>query len=495
MRVFASRLRTLVIAVIPAAVACHGGGTEPVLTPGIRFVAGNNAADTVATALPQALTVEVHDQSGATATGAIVRFESVPVSTPSYPYYYGGYSNYGVEAFVSRLDQQGRGTFAADTTDDAGRARVLVTLGSKAGPARVVVSVPAYAFIDTAEFTVRPGNAAHITLKVRDTLAIVGNSYTIGATVADIYDNPRENDAVAYTSTSSVVSVDGAGTVKAMAPGRGKVLVRAGTYTDTAKVSVVPDGTLAVVTTNGATRYVATVKLDGSLLTPLTAISSTVLLPRWNPAGTRVAFYERDPGSNAGMYEVDMQKSRTSLVAVTDPPTQFFPRYSKDGQWVYFSGRNAAYGFSSWRAHLDGTGVEMLTDATSSYQWEPSPSPDGTRVVLVANGTLSTMLLSTRAITSLGVTGDVPEYSPDGTQIAFRTASGQLGIISADGGSVTAIPGSTPYDSYSAPSWSSDGKWIVIGGSYNAPDLVNVATHDVLPLTGMRSITQPAFKP
>jgi Tol biopolymer transport system component len=463
-----------------------------VSTPGIRFVAGESIADTVGTVLPQALTVEVRDQSGAIATGAVVRFESVPISAPNgYPFY----NYYGVEAFVSRLDQQGRGTFAADTTDGTGRARVIVALGSKAGPARVIVSVPAYAFTDTAEFTVRPGNAAHITLKVRDTLAIVGNSYTIGASVADLYGNPRANDAVAYTSTSDVVSVDGAGTVKALSSGRGRILVRAGSYTDTAKVSVVPDGMLAVVTTDGFTRYIATVKLDGSQLTQLTPISSTVLLPRWNPAGTRIAFYERDPGSNAGMYEVDLQKNRTPLVAVADPYTQFFPRYSKDGQWVYFSGATTSYGYASWRAHLDGTGVELLTNAPSSYQWEPSPSPDGTRIVLVVSGTLSTLLLSTHAITSLGVSGSVPEFSPDGTQIAFRTASGQLGIMPADGGSMTAIAGSTYYDDYSAPSWSSDGKWIVIGGSYSVPDLVSVSTHDVLPLTGMRNTTQPSFRP
>ena len=495
MRVPAFRLCAFVFAVIPAALACNGGGgTEPLLSsPGIRFVAGVNVADTINTVLAQALTVEVRDQSGATASGAVVRFESVPITSGSdYPFgYYGG-----VEAYVSRLDQQGRGTFAADTTDAAGRARAIVALGTKAGLARIVVSVPAYAFADTAEFTVRPGNAAKITLKVRDTLAIVGNSYTIGAAVSDLYGNPRSSDAVTYASLSDVVNVDGAGVVKALSSGRGRIVVHAGSsYADTAKITVVPDGTLAVVTASGGTRYIATVKLDGSQLTPLTPISSTVLLPRWNHAGTRIAFYERDPSSDAAMYEVDLQKNRTQLVPVTDPRTQFFPRYSNDGQWVYFNGLTQSFGFSAWRAHSDGTGLEQIGSAPSTNYWEPSPSPDGSLLAFVANGILSTLTLSTGTISSLGVAASLPEYSPDGTRIAFRMSTGQLGIISANGGSVTAISGSSFYDEYTAPSWSSDGKWIVIGGNFSVPDLVNVTTREVLPLTGMRNATQPAFKP
>jgi hypothetical protein len=478
--------------------ACSNSGTEPsTRTPGIHFVAGNGVADTIGSVLPQALVVEIRDQSGQVVPGVIVRFEAIATTS-------GGYGWPAFETMVGRLDQPTRGSFVSDTTDAKGQAKAIVQLGDRVGTARTAIMAPVYGFVDTAVFTVRAGNAARITVKVRDTVATIGTSYSLGATASDRNGDPRTSDVVTYTSTSNAASVDAAGTVKALAPGRGKIVMRAGTYADTAWLSILPDLTIAAVSDHSPGRAVVTVKVDGSQLTPLTSISSQIVMPRWNAAGTRVTFYEYDPNINAQIYTVDLQGHRVPFMdpLPSDPHAEFFPRYSADGQWVYFSGLSStAYVWQVWRAHLDGTGAELIATAPNGSASQASPSPDGSRLVFNQAGTISTIDLATRTIVSLGVQGDFPEYSPDGTKILFLAGSGyneQLSVMNADGSNMRTLAGRY-YDLYSSPSWSSDGKWIVIGGSWNynagAPELVDVATFDVLPLVSLRGISQPSFKP
>jgi Tol biopolymer transport system component len=79
---------------------------------------------------------------------------------------------------------------------------------------------------------------------------------------------------------------------------------------------------------------------------------------------------------------------------VNSPGAEWFPRPSVDG-WLYFgSDRPGGLGATDiWRAHLDGAGkwtVENLGPAvnTPGDDYEPLPSPDGKRLVLMADGDL-----------------------------------------------------------------------------------------------------------
>jgi hypothetical protein len=489
MRVVASSVRLLLC--VSFAVSGCSGGTEPLPSgPGLHLVHGDGLTDTVQTRFAQALVAEVRDEHGALVPGVVVRFESV-LSAPAL-----GYPQ--AELLVGRLDLAQLGTFVTDTTDARGQTSVLVQLGAVAGTARAVVSAPQYGFVDTATYTVRPGKAARITLAVRDTATIVGGSYVIGAAAADRFGNPRPDDALTYTTTSGAASVDATGRVKGLAPGRASIAIGAGSFSDTAHVSVVPDGTLAVVEQSAAGRTITTVRLDGSQPHRLTTVTSNVMLPQWSPSGDRIVFYERDPNSDAQIWMVDLQGHRSLLtLAAPEPATQFFPRFSKDGQWLHFSGKSSGgYAWSLWRAHLDGTGLEPVAVASDSSYYEGCPSPNGARVAFNANGVISTVDLATGTIVSLGKSGDFPTYSPDGARIVYRTTAGQLSIMNADGTGARVLAGHT-YELYASFGWSPDGKWIVVGGSYygGVPDLVNAETLEVLPLTSLHSMSQPSFKP
>jgi hypothetical protein len=450
-------------------------------------VAGNAGTDTVRSVLLQALIVEVRDGSGVPVPGAVVRFAGAPSADP-----------YALEAYLMRLDQQNPVQMAVDTTDAHGQAAMIVQLGTRAGPQRVVVTVPVYGYVDTARFTGNAGSAYRIGTMIRDTALIVGSSYPLGAAVVDRFGNPRPGDPLTYAVLSPTVSVDGTGAVKGVAVGRGTIAVTSGTATDTARVTIVPDGVLAVVASTGSGTSIATVKLDGSQLKPLTTVTSSVMLPRWSPSGDRIVFYERDPNSNAGLSTVDLRGVRSALVpSPAGPTTQFQPRFSADGQWIHFTGLSSGsyYLWSLWRMHVDGTGTEQLASSPSMSYSQPSPSPDGTRVVFNAGGVISTVDLATKTVTSLGVTGSVPLYSPDGSRIVFLSGSysSELSVMNADGSNRRTLSGRL-YDTYSSPTWSPDGKWIVLRGS-SSLELINVATFEVLPIPSSRSFYQPAFKP
>lgn len=81
---------------------------------------------------------------------------------------------------------------------------------------------------------------------------------------------------------------------------------------------------------------------------------------------------------------------------VNSPAEEWFPRPSVDG-WLYFgSGRPGGLGGTDiWRARADAAGawtVENLGAAvnTAGEEYEPLPSPDGGRLIVMADGDRST---------------------------------------------------------------------------------------------------------
>src|SRR6185436_17733039 len=109
----------------------------------------------------------------------------------------------------------------------------------------------------------------------RDTTVSVGARYSVGATVADRYKNPIADEPVSFTAGSSMLSVDGSGTVTVSGTGRGFILARAKSLVDTSRVSVVPSGKLVWFRSG----LLATSNLDGTNQTTLTRTSDVSAFP------------------------------------------------------------------------------------------------------------------------------------------------------------------------------------------------------------------------
>jgi Tol biopolymer transport system component len=500
-----ARTRAVLCAAFAALFAGCLDGTGPEgLGPGLHVIEGP-VADSAFATVPD-LVVEVRGQDGSPVKGAAVEFRS-PAE--------------GGQPFVY-LHRQGK--FASlqsvDTTDARGRASTPVTLGNVAGTARMLVTVQAAGYQDTVPFTVQPGALDSIVILPADTAVYAGASFQLRATGVDRWGNPRTDGAVNLTpsaATQNVISVQGT-TVRGTIVGRGVITGTFGGVTAFAYVSVVPQGTLVArslrPTSLPPREDFVVMNLDGSGAKNIFLDGAPENLggnniemgPEWTPSGTEIAFHDGYP--RLKLWAVDLEGHVRSLFP-TGPTTMETggPRYSRDGAWVYFNaGDGSRYVNQVWRVRADGTAPERLTPDTPAFyahDIDPSPSPDGTKIVYGTDRErgsgisppyrLVVMDLATRQVRGLGVIGSAPRWSPAGDLIAYERDR-RLWVVRADGTGERAI---TPPNSYyeKGVSWSPDGQWIAATGFGPFIHLVHVESGLVLPLAFTGYLRDPAWRP
>ncbi len=463
-----------------AANACDGG-TGPD-GASLRIVAGSGITDTIDARLPQALIVEVRDAGGQLVPGHVVRYEAIPM----------GATQSGFGALVGRLDGAFYTTFLVDTTDESGRSSVIVRLATRIGDARVAVSVPELGISDTARFTVRPGNFARVQVHPSDTSLMLGRSFTFLGGSVDRYGNPRP-DPVEVVSTTSEVRATGT-TISAHAVGRGVVVVRAVGVLDTALVTVVPAGILAAGRSDGL--YVF--NTDGSELRRL--VSGPAGNPKWSPGGTHVVFDQIWPGR---LHIADLAGAAGPLAAPLGLGAELFPQWTRDGQWVYFSGYGD--GVNLWRVRSDGSAGARVPINRTENSGNPSPSPDGSRIAYVnivggGNDYLRMLDVATGNVTVLDIPGHSPHWSPSGVWIAYLdfrgNAHGPIRIMRPDGSDQRPITDPVTQRYSFGFDWSPDEAWLVAANVFTGRiEIVNVETGMTLPLAFTGGMTSPSWKP
>ena len=453
----------------------------PAGLPGLRIVAGDGTTDTIGAVVSQAVIAELRDNDGRPIRGAVVAFESL--------------ANVGAPwVWVRRLDADFFRQSVVDTTDANGRAKAQVELGYITGPAELRITSAAVEAVDTVRFTVAPGAASRVILTPRDATVYPGATAAMHPAVVDDKGNVRAGDQLTFEVVDGAVSVDAAGVVTtSSAPTRAHIVARLGRLTDTLGLSVVPQGRIAAVyTPPSGPAQIAVVDLDGSHLTPLTSLQSTIGIPAWSPDRTSIAFVDAvGISGNGRIFSVDLQGARRQLMQSPDSIIgESQPRYSADGRWIYFACFTRSGSYRLARAHSDGTAVEVLPLAAGvTFGTQPSPSPDGTRLVFTSNNSLYVMNL-TSFVTTLVASGSGPAWSPNGDRIAYL-AAGALSVMNADGSGAHLISTIHHYDGSFAPSWTSDGQFIVIRGPSRV-ELVEVATGAVIPLSFGTTLYQPA---
>lgn len=412
-------------------------------------------------------------------------------------------------------------------SDDDGRVGTYFVFGREAGPASVVAVFGELE--DTVHFEVLPGALARLMPVPADTAVPAGSQYMLAISAADRFGNPRPDvlSSPVLRSLRPEVAVLNGGGVTTLAHGRATFELEALGVRDSAHVSVVPPGTLAVFDT------ASTGPAPGALLDIETGALSALAnvdraeCPAWHPDGVRLLLRGVRLTSPAGA-PVDVLPEDAGLDAQCGEVT-------RDGAWVFFEVRRPTGVSQIWRVRSDGTALEQLTaDEDDIDAYSPSPSPDGARFAYVirypgrlinshfiavrdvATGTVDTITAAVDNPNYIG--GDVRQatvaWSPTGEWIAY-TAPGHpwystprdwvwgsyVHLVRPDGSDMRRI-GQTDVAARNfhpgRVSWSADGRWLAAQLHY--PDmrlaLIEVATGDVLPLNGAtRVYLGPVWRP
>lgn len=462
------------------AIACSSNTGPRSPSPGIRFVAGNNQADTVGATLTQGLVVN-------TVAHQPIEFQSVPDSIDKYG------------ALVESLSSSSVQTYIADSTDGYGQASVVVAFGTVTGRARIAVSVPKLGFADTATFTVEPGAAVQIAGVLADTTVYSGVAIALEGIVVDRYGNPRP-DPVTFHTLSGPATVSG-NTVTTTAIGLARVTATAGPLADTTAISIVPHGRIAT----SHSPYIHIVNLDGSNSVSIAPNLGVVGNVRWAPDGQSIV-YDQMFGCSITQIGDDSPIAIASLSgganALQLPAFYYvyYPQYTRDGAHIYFTMLGASTSGQTWQADPK-SGSTTAIGIPPNQDYGPSPSPDGSQLAYfhaLSNTTadLRILTLSTGTVTDLGVPAYQPVWSPVSNQIAYiaaGTCQGLIHIINSDGSGDRALSANTYNSGFD---WSPDGAWIVATNAGTGKiEVINVASGQVLPLTFSSGLGSPAWLP
>jgi Tol biopolymer transport system component len=224
--------------------------------------------------------------------------------------------------------------------------------------------------------------------------------------------------------------------------------------------------------------------------------------PVWAPDGKHFLYHDYDPSlGDLTLWVADTTGRQTRLFSPSTFPSVGWARFSRDGQWLYFSVGASSVDWSIWRSRPDGSNPVQLTTGTPWAQ-RPDPSPDNSRVAFrtsdaTLGGGIRITDLSTSQPSPWMVSGLEPRWSPTGERIAV-IGGGPLMLVSADGSDPHAIgPTNTIFGQYAYDQtfdWSPDGKWLVVSHD-NMIELLQVDTGLLLPLAWSQAAGQPAWGP
>lgn len=249
-------------------------------------------------------------------------------------------------------------------------------------------------------------------------------------------------------------------------------MTRAGGVQSTPAMS--PDGTMVAYGSERGPkpgRVIRVARVDGSDERQLTS-SARDQAPSWSPDGRRILFESFRDG-NAEIYVMDangQNQRRLTENQVYDSGASWSPD-GKSIMWFSANGPGTPeddYGASDlWTMRADGSGKRRIARLPGSDTY-PSWAPDGRRVVFTShrhgNGELYLLDLQTSQVTRLTdhpASDDHARWSPDGRNIAFLSwRDGDEALYVLSPGSNAPVRVNTGR-SAAAPSWSSDGKWIL----------------------------------
>jgi hypothetical protein len=448
-----------------------GSATLEVIGPsGIRVLSGGEGQDTIEAVMPKLLLVEVRDSGGQPVSGSLVAFS-------------GERPLRGRPIMVEEPEGGGFKDTVLVSTDAAGRAAVRVRLGTGSGRAGVIVAVHGHNAMDTVPYTASPGAPARAEIVPGDTAVSPGGTVALRGSVLDRHGNPTTATLDFEVQTGPGVVHAQTGVVTTTGYGTTLVVGRMGMITDTARVSAVPGGALVVATLWNSGWAANVDRTARRILDP------HIRHPVWSPDGKQVIHRYR---LQSGLFSTTFSGRPTLLPDSEDAANH---RYSRDGQWLYFSSYRV--GGSLWRMRPDGTGRERITTVGDSFQGPAALSPDGRRIAHHVMTRQDTFIHVTDLVTGQRseplARGRNPEWSPTSDLIVFTPTATpgaphgpdwSWAVVRADGTGWRGIVPAGQRFSYGLR-WSPDGRWLTGAGGVTGEYifLIEVETGLIIPLS------------
>jgi Tol biopolymer transport system component len=269
------------------------------------------------------------------------------------------------------------------------------------------------------------------------------------------------------------------------------------------------NGRIAFVQAAGSGTDIFTMTPNGTEIKQITSFGGSggqVCCVAWSPDGKQLVFAAKASSSDNAQLWI-MRADGSSQHLLLDEPSDFDmePSFSPDGSQIVFS-RCGPINCAIYRVRADGTGLTAITNFNPNHDvfdlW-PAYSPDGRKIAFTSfnrnNGFLCAIYMvnadgsNFRLLTPPRLTAFEPDWSPDGTKIAFSVNSNfstildeEIWVINADGSQPVRLTNNNrhwngyltgPHD-FSA-SWSPKGNKIVL--ERDSPDFSRSAIYLINP--------------
>jgi TolB protein len=249
--------------------------------------------------------------------------------------------------------------------------------------------------------------------------------------------------------------------------------------------------------------------LDGSQRTRLTDPAIYESDAQWSADGTHIVF-ERRHGLSTDTFQraVWMIRADGSASTRIGPKKRGQPSISPDGTRIVFV-RGLFTSANLFIMDLQGEIVRRLT-STFGEEAEPEWSPDGSAIAFLmddpSSGVMEIWTMPATGgvpsrVTSSGIGKSTIDWSPDGARLAYTTVESpnRIGVVDADGSNDHIILGDASDNS--SPAWSPDGTVIAFARSTPSVGNADIWTmspdgSDLMQLTSRpRQETEPDWQP
>ena len=199
----------------------------------------------------------------------------------------------------------------------------------------------------------------------------------------------------------------------------------------------------------------------------------------WSPDGREMAFVSKRSGRDT-LYIMDHQGQNVRRIETDVAP--FAPAWSPDGQKIAFMG-NPLNGLADIFVMPAAGGVPInITSTRDRSEASISWSPDSTQIVTAALNPPEVKIFAADGshIERLTDNGTLPQWSPDGTQLVYRTIRGAAEMRRRDlvTGQETTIATGNGTVAWVAPAWSPMGDRVAFVKQVNNANLIRVAQTD-----------------